>query len=61
MKKETNSVSSAQSFSNCRRCGRLFAVRTPGQEYGPKCAAKLRGQVELDSMSLISKKVLRRR
>lgn len=46
---------------NCKRCGKEFVPKTPGQEYGPVCARILAGQVELDSMVLVSGKVLRKR
>lgn len=44
----------------CKRCGREFTPKKEGQEYGPVCARKLAGQVELDSMALVSGKVLRK-
>lgn len=43
----------------CARCHRPFTPRTEGQKYGRICAMKLAGQVQLDSMALISKRVLK--
>jgi hypothetical protein len=47
--------------SDCKRCGREFTPKTPDQEYGPTCARMLAGQTQLDSMVLISGKVLRKK
>lgn len=44
----------------CARCGRPFVPKKKGDRYGPKCARKLAGQVELDSQALVSGKVLRK-
>lgn len=43
----------------CLRCHRPFTPTTEGQKYGSKGARKLAGQVELDSMALVSGKVLK--
>ncbi len=45
----------------CARCKRAFRAKKEGQIYGPKCARKLAGQVQLDSMALVSGKVLRKK
>jgi hypothetical protein len=42
----------------CKRCGRPFEPRKEGDEYGPKCARKMAGKVQLGSMALVSGKVL---
>lgn len=47
-------------YRECRRCHRKFLPKKDDQEYGPTCARKLAGQVQLDSMVLISGKVLRK-
>lgn len=47
-----------EEYTYCKRCGKRIIVKTPGQEYGPVCARKLAGQVRLDSMALVSGKVL---
>jgi len=44
----------------CLRCGRPFVLKRMTDQYGPKCAMKLAGQVQLDSMVLVSGKVLRK-
>ncbi len=28
-------------LGRCKRCGRRIVLKTPGQEYGPKCARKV--------------------
>jgi predicted amidophosphoribosyltransferase len=43
----------------CARCRRPFTPKKEGDKYGPRCAAKLAGQIQLDSMALISGKVLK--
>jgi hypothetical protein len=45
----------------CARCKRPFKPKKDGDRYGPRCARKLADQVELDSMTLISGKVLHNR
>jgi hypothetical protein len=46
--------------ARCARCGLLFTPKKVGDKYGPICARKLAGQVQLDSQMLVSGKVLRR-
>lgn len=43
----------------CARCKRPFKPKKEGDKYGPRCAMHLAGQVELDSMALVSGKVLK--
>jgi hypothetical protein len=46
--------------SKCQRYQREFTPKNDVQVYGPTCARKLAGQIQLDSMALISGKVLRK-
>jgi hypothetical protein len=50
-----------QAKAKCGRCGLQFTPKKEGDKYGPTCARKLAGQVQLDSMALVSGKVLRKR
>jgi hypothetical protein len=47
-----------QPKGKCLRCNRPFIIRKEGQQYGPKCARMLAGQVQLDSQALVSGVVL---
>lgn len=47
-----------QKIAKCARCGKAFTPKKEGDKYGSTCARKLAGQVQLDSMELISGKVL---
>jgi len=33
--------------SKCKRCGRWFKPKGPGQKYGPKCGKKVQGQTSI--------------
>lgn len=48
-------------MTKCTRCGKEFTQKTPDQIYGPVCARKLAGQVQIDSQALVSGKVLRKK
>lgn len=45
----------------CARCGRPITPKKAGDLYGPKCARILAGQISLDSQTLVSGKVQRKR
>lgn len=45
----------------CARCNRAFLAKKEGHIYGPVCARRLRGQVQLDSQALVSGTVLRKK
>lgn len=34
-------------MSLCKRCGRWFKAKDPGQEYGPTCEAKIRNRMQV--------------
>ena len=54
-----NAKTTLEGRRECRRCHRMFLPKKPDDMYGPTCARKLAGQVELDSMALVSGKVLK--
>lgn len=55
-----SAMADSQRRGKCKRCHRNIIIHKEGQEYGPKCARILAGQVQLDSQALVSGKVLRR-
>jgi hypothetical protein len=46
--------------SLCARCHRSFTPKKQGDRYGPTCARKLAGQIQLDGIALVSGKILKK-